>query len=108
MTSIFNILASQAFGTLIKKLTKTVLFVMSLPLIYVVHNCWGTEKPVQVKEIRQADKDWVREVHHAEQERERERETERSLPHRSGMHERSYQGSAGMEVRISLPKVGTE
>ena len=70
ITSIFNILASQAFGTLMQKLTKAVLFVMRLPLIYVVHNCWGTQKPVQVKEIRQADQDWVGEVCHAEQERE--------------------------------------
>ena len=76
MTSIFNILASQTFGTLMQKLTKTVLFVMSLPLIYVVHNCWGTEKQVQVKEIRQTNQDWAREVRHAEQEKEGERERE--------------------------------
>ena len=36
ITSIFNILASQAFGTLMQNLTKAVLFVMSLPLIYFV------------------------------------------------------------------------
>ena len=61
MTSVINILVSQAVDTLMQNLTKVVLFVISLPLLYFIH-----------KEIRQADQDWAREVLKAEQELKRE------------------------------------
>ena len=61
ITSIFNILACQAFNTLMQ-LTKVMLFVISLPLMYFVHNRWDTEKQEQEEEIRQVDQDWAREV----------------------------------------------
>ena len=49
-------------------LAKVVLFVISLPLIYFVHNRWQTKKKqVQEKEIVQADQDWAREVRQAAQ-----------------------------------------
>ena len=54
--------------------TKVVLFVISLPLNYFVHNRWETEKQEWEKEICQADQDCAREVRQAEQEREREKE----------------------------------
>ena len=85
-------------------LTKVVLFVVSLPPIYFVHNHWETEKQEQEKEICQADQDWAREVRQAEQERQRER----SLPRRPGMGGRTSRGRARMEARNSLAKVGTE
>ena len=68
----------------------------------------GDRKTEQEKEIRQADKDWAREVRQAEQERERERERERSQPCRPGMGARTSQGRARMEAKNSLPKGGTE
>ena len=70
--SVINILASQAFDTLMQNFKKVVLFVMSLPLIYFVHNRWEAEKLEREKEIRQADQDWTREIRQADQDWARE------------------------------------
>ena len=84
ITSIFNILASQAFGTLMQNLTKAVLFVMSLPLIYFVATQPLGDRKTSASERNSPSRPRLGErsapyicIHmyiYAEQERERERE----------------------------------
>ena len=76
------------------QLTKVMLFVISLPLMYFVHNRWDTEKQEQEEEIRQVDQDWAREVLQVDQKWEIEvRKAEEEWARAVGKVEEEWEGA---------------